>query len=163
MEDVHTFKQPEKVAFAEIVQAALGVVQSSRPSALPVELDLEDDLPLVMLERTPMTCLLAGLLTRALSATVSGCVTIEARCLHGRGGIGQGDWLWASVRGAPHSFSEMNAEIPETISWTACQEIVMRHRGRIWIAEAVNASAANEPDASGESAAAVFMLPIWTV
>lgn len=163
MKDLHTLTQPEEVAFTEIVQAALAVVQSAQSStALPVELDLEEDLPTIMLERAPMTHLLAGLLARALSVTAPGNVTLEARCLHGRGGIGQGDWLWVSLRGAVYDFSATVADFPRALSWAECQAVVTRHRGRIWIAGTANPSTTSGPSAMSSVSAVVFMIPVWT-
>jgi signal transduction histidine kinase len=157
----------DEVAFQEIIDTAVNGMQTlALQKNLPIHVEVQDPLPVAIVDRDRMVQVMTNLLGNALKFTSEGKIVIRARCINGQatyapaalrslrtpGSLDR--WLWVSVEdtgvGVPaDKFSqvfEKFKQISNNLGYAArgtglglpiCREIVEQHGGRIWIESTV--------------------------
>ena len=156
-----------EVSFQEIIDTAVSGMQTlSLQKNLPIQVKVQDRLPVVTVDRDRMVQVMTNLLGNALKFTSEGEIVVRARSIDGQTPHtpavlrslktpGAPDmWLWVSVEDTgvgipPEKFSqvfEKFKQISNTLGYAArgtglglpiCREIVERHGGRIWVESTV--------------------------
>ena len=153
----------DEVSFQEIIDTAVNGMQTlALQKNLPIQVDVQNLPPVVIVDRDRMVQVMTNLLGNALKFTSEGGITIRARCigiqdpyaptaLRSLKTAGSPDtWLWVSVEDTgvgipPDKFSqvfEKFKQISNNLGYAArgtglglpiCREIVEQHGGRIWV------------------------------